>query len=59
MTTECFLGRAITVSQQPDGFAFSYDDGKLVTFGLGIYETEQEALDAAKEMIGEEGGSTQ
>lgn len=55
MTTEFFLGREITVRQRPDGYEFSYDDGVLVTHGLGRYGTEQEALEAAKEAIRDEG----
>jgi hypothetical protein len=56
MTTQRLLGREITVSQKPEGYAWSYDDGVLVAYGLGFYPSEQEALEAAKEMIREEGG---
>ena len=59
MITQRFLGREITVSQRPEGYEFSYDDGVLVTYGLDFYPSEQDALDAAKEMIREEGGSEQ
>jgi hypothetical protein len=58
MTTERFRGRQITITEHADGHEWTYDDGTLVTYGMGGYGSEREAMDAAKAEIRAEGPLT-
>jgi hypothetical protein len=46
--------RLITVDQEPEGFCFQYDDGRLITAGVEPHPTRQAALLAAIRQIEEE-----
>ena len=54
-----YRGREGTVTQEPEGFFWQYEDEQFITAGTEFYPTRAKALRAARREINAEDGITE
>ena len=54
-----YRGREVTVTQEPEGFFWQYEDEQFITAGVEFYPTRHAAIAAARREINAEDGITE